>query len=85
MEDPAFPRRFTKAGRPGAYLRILREGVLRAGDAVRVVARPDHGVSVGDIFRVFAAGGRGAERLLAVPELSESWKAWARERARARG
>lgn len=81
MEDPTFARRFTRAGRPGAYLRIVGEGVLSAGDAVSVASRPQHGVSVGEVFRIFASGGAGAERLLSVPELSESWKAWARERA----
>ena len=28
-------KRFTEAGRPGAYLRVLTEGELRAGDADR--------------------------------------------------
>ena len=44
MEDDAFLRRFTEAGRPGAYLRIVREGELGAGDAVEVTFRPEHGV-----------------------------------------
>lgn len=79
MEDPAFPKRFTGAGRPGAYLRILEEGTLSAGDAILVVERPTHGVSVGDVFRIFSRDRREAERLLSVPELSESWKEWARE------
>ena len=45
MNDPAFLRRFTAALRPGAYLRIVSEGDLGEGDAIRVVfdarARPD--------------------------------------------
>src|SRR5262249_5908509 len=53
MRDRHFPRRFTKAGRPGAYLRIVAEGDVGAGDAIRVVSRPDHGVSIGDVFRIF--------------------------------
>jgi MOSC domain-containing protein YiiM len=82
MEDPGFPKRFTRAGRPGAYLRILEEGTLAAGDAIHALARPTHGVSVGDVFRIFSRDRREAERLLSVPELSESWKEWARSQTR---
>ena len=43
-------RRFTAAGRPGAYLRVLRPGVVAAGDPVVVVARPERGVGVGEVL-----------------------------------
>ena len=35
-----FVRRFAEAGRPGAYLRVVRPGDVGAGDAVRVVSSP---------------------------------------------
>ena len=38
--EPRFVKRFAQAGRPGAYLRVLREGELRAGDAVVVTEGP---------------------------------------------
>lgn len=38
MGDQKFVARFADAARYGAYLRIVREGELGAGDAVRVVA-----------------------------------------------
>jgi MOSC domain-containing protein YiiM len=44
--DIGFVKRFARAGRPGAYLAIAREGELGAGDAVEVLERPDHDVSV---------------------------------------
>jgi MOSC domain-containing protein YiiM len=44
--DPLMVRRFGEASRPGAYLRILREGELGAGDAIEVLDRPGHGVTV---------------------------------------
>lgn len=34
MEDPAFAARFLKAGRPGFYCRVLKEGVVETGDVV---------------------------------------------------
>jgi len=46
MEDPGFLKRFAQASRPGAYLKILDEGDLGAGDEIEVLGRPDHGVSV---------------------------------------
>jgi MOSC domain-containing protein YiiM len=78
MGDPAFPRKFTQAGRPGAYLRIVREGLLAASDPIRVVQRPGHGMRVSDVFRIYTHERRKARLLLDVPELSEEWKEWAR-------
>ncbi|KQY13148.1 MOSC domain-containing protein [Rhizobium sp. Root482] len=34
MGDPGFARRFVRAGRPGFYCRVLKDGVVRAGDAI---------------------------------------------------
>jgi len=79
MNDKLFPRRFTQASRPGAYLRIVVEGELGAGDEIRIVERPDHDVTVRDVFRIYTRDEDEAERLLAVRELSESWKSWANE------
>ena len=45
--DPQMVRLFAHAGRPGAYLRILAEGVLEPGDQVDITHRPSHGVTIG--------------------------------------
>jgi len=34
MGDPAFAKRFANAGRPGFYCRVLKDGVIQAGDTV---------------------------------------------------
>ena len=47
MQDPYFPRRFQAAGRMGAYLRIVEEGDIGANDAIDVIARPSHGLTLG--------------------------------------
>ena len=49
MGDPRFVKRFGEASRPGAYLRIVEEGELGAGDAIEVDldALPDHAVTSG--------------------------------------
>jgi MOSC domain-containing protein YiiM len=46
MGDPYFVRRFLQAQRMGAYLRIVQEGDIGAGDAVRVTNRPGHDVTL---------------------------------------
>jgi MOSC domain-containing protein YiiM len=79
MNDKMFPRRFTEALRPGAYLRIAVEGDVGAGDEIRVVARPDHGLTIRDVFRIYTRDRHEVERLLAVPQMSESWRRWAAE------
>jgi MOSC domain-containing protein YiiM len=76
MNDKRFPRRFTEALRPGAYLRIVAEGDVGAGDEIRV-SRPDHALTVRDVFRIYTRDHAEVERLLAVPHMSASWKRWA--------
>ncbi|WP_107095271.1 MOSC domain-containing protein [Streptomyces pactum] len=44
-------RRFTEKGAPGAYLRVIEPGAIRAGDAVEIVHRPAHEVTVALQFR----------------------------------
>ena len=86
MDDNKFPRRFTEALRPGTYLRIVTEGDVGAGDEIRVVDRPDHDLTIRDVLRIFSVARGEVERLLAAPQLSESWRTWAEERlAKERG
>ena len=77
MNDQLFPRRFTEALRPGTYLRLVDEGDVGAGDEIQVVGRPDHDVTIRDIFRIYTRDRGEVERLLAVPRISESWREWA--------
>jgi MOSC domain-containing protein YiiM len=83
MGDPAFVRRFALARRPGAYLRILEEGELRAGDAVEVVDVPGHGVTIATANDALLFDHALAERLLDAPQAAERLLDWARERAAA--
>jgi MOSC domain-containing protein YiiM len=77
MGSQRFPRRFAVAGRPGAYLRILAEGGVAADDAVQVVHRPAHGLTVGEVARIYHHDQARAPRLLEAPELADDWKQWA--------
>jgi len=44
-------KRFTQAAVPGAYLRVVEPGVLRAGDRIEIVHRPEHRVTIALVFR----------------------------------
>ena len=52
MDEPQWVKRFTDHGAPGAYLRVVVEGTVGAGDEVTVLDRPAHGVTIGDVFRL---------------------------------
>jgi MOSC domain-containing protein YiiM len=81
MGDARFVRRFTAAARSGTYLRIVGEGDIGAGDPIEVGPPPEHGVTIGDIWRIYHHDRGGASRLLSVPKLGESWRAWSTEHA----
>jgi MOSC domain-containing protein YiiM len=51
LERDGWIRRFTRAARPGAYLRVIEPGDIRAEDPVEIVHRPDHDVTVALVFR----------------------------------
>lgn len=51
LEQRGWIIRFTKAARPGAYLRVITGGRIRADDPVEIVHRPDHEVTVALGFR----------------------------------
>ena len=51
MGDRDWVRRFTQRRLPGAYLRVLAPGRVRAGDPVDVAFRPLHEVTVALMFR----------------------------------
>ena len=51
FDDRAWVRRFAERGRPGAYLRVIQEGELQAGDDIFVVHQPGHGVTISMMFR----------------------------------
>ncbi|GAB2778496.1 MOSC domain-containing protein [Streptomyces chlorus] len=51
LGEKGWVKRFTQRGAPGAYLRVVRPGEIRAGDAIRIAHRPDHEVTVALQFR----------------------------------
>ena len=71
-------RRFATAARPGPYFRVLEEGVVRAGDPIVVLDRPDHDVTVSMMFRALLTEPALLPALVDVAGLKD----WVHERAR---
>jgi MOSC domain-containing protein YiiM len=78
MGDPTFVKTFGQASRPGAYLRIVEEGELGAGDAIEVdtAALPDHGVTVRLVSDAILLDHGLAAQALEAPELIPSLREW---------
>lgn len=77
-------KRFTQAARPGAYLRVIQAGEIRAHDPVELVHRPDHDVSVALVFRALTSEPQLLPRLLAAEALAERDKERVRRRSERR-
>jgi MOSC domain-containing protein YiiM len=51
--DDEMPKRFVKSGFTGAYLKVLREGMISVGDEVKVLERGYGNVTVLETFRAY--------------------------------
>jgi MOSC domain-containing protein YiiM len=71
---------FTKAATPGAYLRVIESGTVRAGDSITVVDRPDHDVTVGLVFRALTLESELLPQILQADALPDEIKDLARRR-----
>src|SRR4051794_1837113 len=79
--DPQMLKRFTRAERPGAYLRIVGEGEIAAGDAIEVAARPAHGITIALVARAVMIDHALLAGAADAPELPDDLADWMRERA----
>ncbi|MGP4044033.1 MOSC domain-containing protein [Streptomyces sp. 2A115] len=83
LERDGWIRQFTQAARPGAYLRVIEQGDIRAADPVEIVHRPDHDVTVGLVFRAMTREPELLPRLLVADALPEEGKDLVRRRTTA--
>ena len=81
MNDDSFPGRFAAAGRPGVYLRVITEGTVAAGDAMRIQPASSPAVRIGALV----APDVSDEVLRAVLEDRRVPEGWRRSAARALG
>lgn len=77
MGLPEFPKQFLASGRIGFYLRVLREGRIRAGDDATLVTTDPDAFSVRDLsyLRYFDHGNvEGYRRAAGMEALSVDWR-----------
>ena len=77
LGEEGWVRTFTRRAAPGAYLRVLEPGEIRAGDPVAVTHRPDHDITVSVFFRALTLEPELLPRLL---EAGDTLRGTAREK-----
>ncbi|MDQ4084328.1 MAG: MOSC domain-containing protein [Actinomycetota bacterium] len=82
LQETGWVWRFTEEGRPGPYLRVLEPGAVAAGDAVEVVHRPAHDVTVTTVFRALTTRSELLPSLLDLPGLEHDLVRRARRKLR---
>jgi ferredoxin-NADP reductase/MOSC domain-containing protein YiiM len=78
MDDPRIPALLVSHHRPGFYLRVLREGAVRAGDEIVQIAAGPGAMTVAGIDALLYLPGHSPQQLaqaLRIPALSDGWKA----------
>ncbi len=71
-------KRFLDSRRTGFYLSVHVAGDVAAGDAVEIVERHPSAVSIPELLRLYLEQSSDSERLrdvLAIPALSDAWRA----------
>lgn len=81
LEIRGWVKTFTTQAVPGAYLRVVTPGVLRAGASITVVSRPPHDVTVAMVFRALTLEPDLLPRLLPADALPEAIKDRVHQRA----
>jgi MOSC domain-containing protein YiiM len=76
--DQRMVKRFRDAGRPGIYFAVAEEGELAASDPIELVKADEHGLTVGDLFRLLLDEREDVDELrraLRVPALAAEIRA----------
>jgi MOSC domain-containing protein YiiM len=77
---PGMVKRFARAGRCGAYFRVLEPGTIGAGDPIAVLDRPADAPSVARVMAILLFEGERAGELLGLAALNPVVAAWAQGR-----
>jgi MOSC domain-containing protein YiiM len=80
LDQRGWVKTFTQRAKPGAYLRVVRPGAIKAGDSITVADRPEHDASINLVFRAITTEPELLPRLVDVAALPEDVKELARKR-----
>jgi MOSC domain-containing protein YiiM len=76
-QRPTLIKDFMSAGKPGTYLRIIQEGEISAGDSIEIISKPDHAITIADLYAAKNGERSKVEEIAAVKELSSAYQEWA--------
>ncbi|GAB2736245.1 MOSC and FAD-binding oxidoreductase domain-containing protein [Kitasatospora kifunensis] len=77
LDTPELPSLLVQHGRPGFYLRVITEGLVRAGDEIVRTRRGRHELTVAEIDALLYLPGTDRDKLEAavdIPALSPGWR-----------
>jgi len=80
LELDGWIKTFTAAAKPGAYLRVISPGTVRAGDTISIDHSPSHDVTIDLVFRARMSERDLLPQLLAADALSAELKSYVRRR-----
>jgi MOSC domain-containing protein YiiM len=63
MGDPQWVKKFRAAERPGLYVRVIKEGVIKAGDPVTVEKYTGNTISIVEMYREYYVKDKSEESL----------------------
>ncbi len=76
-QRPTLIKEFMESGKPGTYLRIIQEGQINAGDAIEILSKPDHQITIADLYAAKNGERSKVQEIAAVKELSTKYQEWA--------
>ena len=77
-DRPTLIKEFTEANRSGAYLRIIEGGAIERGMSIEVEHRPNHGITIGDVFAARSGARDKIHEIAALTDLSAEYQDWAK-------
>ena len=83
LGDPKAIKILLQSRRSGFYFAVAREGVVTAGDPIRLVERDENGISVTDIVDLYTGASHSPDLLnkaINLPSLPASWRDYFRKR-----
>ena len=76
-QRPTLIKEFMESGKPGTYLRIIQEGQINAGNVIEIVFKPDHQITIADLYAAKNGERSKVQEIAAVKELSTKYQEWA--------
>ncbi len=75
-QRPNLIKEFTQAQRPGAYLRIIQEGYVSAGDEIVITDVPNHGITIKDLYAAKSGERSKINEIINIEGLAPKFKDW---------